>query len=589
MQLSEISPELADAADVLSDQLRSHLQRMSVFLLPHADKLERRFLSKLERLHLGSKARSALMALTPGAAAKVLGKGLPPVKFIEQVEYNGRRLAKLNLPPSSILAALQEYDRMLSPIFRELIPAEGSNFQWVREQLHFCVILTLNNAYYQVREAETQAFYELFRVELESRNLDELLGNFLRTLVQVCQADAGQLYLLKDDRSSWVLKASAPQGGENLAGPSEIPNVRGRVNQLARPHQIDAGDGSAHHLMDPGWRERFKSCWSVPLATNGRVAGVMQFAFSKTYEWLPREQELLSAAAERCLMAAEKARLMEDLAASEEQIRKLAEHMLHVEEMERRRISRELHDEAGQSLLCIRLQMELLELSLPPDRVEWITKLREARDLTERTILEMRRLIAALSPAVLEQLGLGAALRQLINRFRRLHPIRVKLQLGKLARLPQSTEVIVYRLVQECFNNIAKHSGAGSVNLSVSSADGLVRLNVEDDGVGFKVEEAFARRDSFGLSGMRERVALLGGSFDVQSYPTQDQSGAKKKPNGTRISILLPLSRGEGRPDSTRIADSHGISKSPAGSLDLSRSHTQDQARPVRVRRRKGI
>src|SRR6202161_2605139 len=159
-------------------------------------------------------------------------------------------------------------------------------------------------------------------------------------------------------------------------------------------------------------------------------------------------------------MAAEKARLMEDLAAREEQVRQLAEHMLHVEEMERRRISRELHDEAGQSLLCMRLQMEMLENSFPPEQAEWKAKLREVRDLTERTILEMRRLIAALSPAVLEQLGLGAALRQLVNRFRRLNPIRVRLLLGRLRRLPQYTEIIVYRLVQECCNNIAKHSGA---------------------------------------------------------------------------------------------------------------------------------
>src|SRR6516164_720765 len=122
---------------------------------------------------------------------------------------------------------------------------------------------------------------------------------------------------------------------------------------------------------------------------------------------------------------------MEDLALREEQVRQLAEHMLHVEEIERRRISRELHDEAGQSLLCIRLQLELLEQSLPGEQSEQITKLREARDLTEHTILEMRRLIAALSPAVLEQLGLGAALRQLVNRFQRLHTnCRVKLLLN---------------------------------------------------------------------------------------------------------------------------------------------------------------
>src|SRR5579862_34264 len=173
----------------------------------------------------------------------------------------------------------------------------------------------------------------------------------------------------------------------------------------------------------------------------------------------------------------------------------------------------------------------LLEQAIPPEHAEWIRKLGEARDITERTILEMRRLIAALSPAVLEQLGLGAALRQLVNRFRHLNPIRVKLLLAGLGRLPQHTEIIVYRLVQECCNNIAKHSAASSVNISVSSADGWVRLAVEDNGVGFRVEEALARKDSFGLSGMRERVALLGGRFEIRSYP-KDGSG---NGTGTRI------------------------------------------------------
>ncbi|MGI8745199.1 MAG: histidine kinase [Bryobacteraceae bacterium] len=547
VQISEISPGLADAADVLSDQLRAHLQRMSVLLLPYADSLERRFVARLERLGFTPQVRAALVALTPGAAARVLAKGLPPVRFIEQVEYNGRRLAKLNLSPSSIVEALLEYDRLLAPTLEKLLPSDSANFKWVREQLHFCVILTLNNAYYQVREAETRAFYELFRAELESHNLDELLGRFLQTLVQACHADAGQLYLLENDRNSWFLRANFPNIADGEPPAREIPNRRGNGSLLDRPRQIDPRNGTARYLLDASWKSRFRSCWSVPLAANGRVAGVMQFGFSKPYEWLPREQELLSAAAERCLLAAEKARLMDDLAASEERIRHLAEHMLHVEEMERRRISRELHDEAGQSLLCIRLQMELLELSLPPDRVEWIAKLRDTRDLTERTILEMRRLIAALSPAVLEQLGLGAALRQLVNRFRGLHAAQVKLQLGKLARLPQSNEIIVYRLVQECFNNIAKHSGATAVNISVSSADGVVRLKVEDNGVGFNVDEALARRDSFGLSGMRERVALLGGSFDLQSSPGQKSSAvakpAKKKGRGTRIAISLPISK----------------------------------------------
>jgi signal transduction histidine kinase len=561
--LTEISPELADAADVLSDQLRVHLHRLAVCLLPHAETLDRRFLAKLKRDKFGprqfdSKIRVALAAITPGAAARILANGQPPLKFIEQVEYNGRRLAKLNLPPSSIVEALQEYDRLLTPLLRKLLPNEYANLQWVREQLHFCVILTLNNAYYQVREAETQAFYELFRVELESRNLDELLRRFLDSLVHVCQADAGHLYLLNDKRSAWVLRAQARTRGQLRPALAEVANGRAKMRTLAHSRQIELKDGgSAGLLLDPAWKNQFQTVWSIPLATGRRTSGVMQFAFAKSYEWLPREQELLAAAAERCLMAAEKARLMEDLAAREEQIRQLAEHMLHVEEMERRRISRELHDEAGQSLLCIRLQIELLEQALPSEHVEWISKLREARDLTEHTILEMRRLIAALSPAVLEQLGLGAALRQLVNRFRRLNPIRVKLVLSRMGRLPQHTEIIIYRLVQECFNNIAKHSSASGVNISVSSADGWVRLAVEDNGVGFRVEEALARKDSFGLSGMRERVALLGGRFEIRSRPrsgssikASDGTGVrngwvdhKKAGRGTKILIRLPVAK----------------------------------------------
>lgn len=547
LSINELAPELADAADVLSDQLRSQLQRMSSLLERHVEKLDKRFQAKLETLGYAPQQRAALAAITFGNAARILAGGQPAMKFIEQVEYSGRRLAKLNLPPTAIVQALQEYDRLLTAKLRQLLrtaavdEALQANFQWVREQIHFCVILTLNNAYYQVREAETEAFYELFRVELESRSLDDLLQRFLTTLAGVCGADSGRVDLLSESGSDWISVVTAPHT------PASPVNNALQLNSIREPRFIDCRTAPIACFLDPGWKTQYESCWSIPLSKDGVMAGVMQFGFQRCYEWLPREQELLAAAAERCLMAAEKTRLMEHLAASEEQIRQLAEHMLHVEEMERRRISRELHDEAGQSLLCIRLQMELLEQALPESEHESRKKLREARDLTERTILEMRRLIAALSPAVLEQLGLGAALRQLVARFQRVNPIQVKLSLTRLGGLPQKIEVIVYRLVQECFNNIGKHSQATTVNVSVTTADGVLRLNVDDNGVGFVVEEALARRDSFGLSGMRERVALLGGSFRIWSFPRpQETSGSKafkgsKKDRGTKISIELPI------------------------------------------------
>lgn len=511
-----------------------HLRRLSELLAPHADRFERKFLQTLRVLKYDRRQRVALAAITLGAASRIIGQRRPPLKFIEQVEYHGRRLAKMNIPPSSILAALQVYDSLLTPAVHALFPSEVPNFQWVRDQLHFCVILTLNNAYYQVREAETQAFYELFRAELESRNLDQLLKRFIGTMVETCNADAGHLYLLNPATGELEWKAGSPPRRPRAIGEGSL-TLRRKLSEARNLR----GDASQRDLwLDPSWRERFKSCWSVPLSSEGQTVGVMQLGFGRDYEWLPREQDLLAAAAERCMMAAEKARLMDDLAAREEQIRQLAEHMLHVEEMERRRISRELHDETGQSLLCVRLQLELLEQSLPDSRPDWKGKLSDTRDLTERTILEMRRLIAALSPAVLEQLGLGAALRQLVNRFTRLHPCRVRLHLARIGNLPQNTEIIVYRLVQECCNNIAKHSAATHVNISVASSDGRVKLHVDDNGVGFNVDEALARRDSFGLSGMRERVALLGGAFQVLSFP----QGSKRE-KGTRIRIELPISK----------------------------------------------
>jgi len=148
----------------------------------------------------------------------------------------------------------------------------------------------------------------------------------------------------------------------------------------------------------------------------------------------------------------------------------------------------------------------------------------------------MRRLIAALSPAVLERLGLGAALRQLVARFQRLHACRVRLQLSKLEGLPPQTKTIAHRLMQECFNNIGKHAGASLVNIALSASGDRLRLCVQDNGSGFRKAEALAKRDSFGLSGMRERVALLNGEFQVESR----MQGPKK---GTKISIELPISR----------------------------------------------
>jgi signal transduction histidine kinase len=529
---NESPPILADAADVLSDQLQAHLARLSILIRPHAAGLDRRFRQRLRTRKYDQKQLKALSAITPGAASKILGADRPPADFFEQVEYSGRRLAKLNVPPVDIISALHTYDTVLDPLLKKLLPREYLNFQWTREQLHFCVVLSLNNAFYQVREAETQAFYDLFRAELEAKNLDELLKQFLENLTRICQAQAGRLLLLDAKSDDWQAIAEVGADADRGAWPHKLGSALRK--QLSRTRYIVRGEKNESLILDKRLCGKYRSFWSVPLVAHGNMSGVIQLGFSTERSWLPRELQLVNAAVDQCLLAAEKARLMEDLAAREEQVRLLGEHMWQVEEEERRRISRELHDEAGQSMLCIRLQLEMLEKSLPQGMSEVRGKLLETIDVTEKTIIEIRRIIAALSPSVLEALGLSAAIRQLTSRFRRVYPARVKLHISPRAgRLPQEAEIMTYRLVQECFNNIAKHSSASIVNIHLSSTDNSVELCVEDNGVGFRVEEALERRNSFGLSGMMERVALLGGAFEVQSFPSK----------GTRIQVQLPIKR----------------------------------------------
>lgn len=526
MYVPDSSALVAGAEGFFNAELIGGLAWLGEVLEAQIPRLDQQFRLRLRRAGgYDAKQIKALSAITVGAAARMIRENSPPEALLEQINYSGRRLAKLNLSPRQALEALKVYDGVLEPALRKAPPADP-RFAAARERYSFCVALGLNNAFHLVQRAEADAYYQLFQAELEAKNLDELLLQFLNNLTAVCQAQAGRLLLFRDGGGTCWAKAATGESG----GDWQPPKVaRRRLEQLSRTRYIRQGERAESLILDKAMAKLHRSFWSVPLVARGSLAGVIQLGFSTERSWLPRELHLLNGAVQQCLQAAEKARLVQDLGTREEQIRQLSEHMWQVEEEERRRISRELHDEAGQSLLFIRLQLEMLERVLPD---EARGRLAEIRDVTERTIVEIRRIIAALSPSVLEQLGLVPALRQLTARFRRMHPVRVRLHVPlKLGRLPREAEIITYRLVQECYNNIAKHSAASTVNIYLRSTDRYLELRVEDDGVGFEVDSALKKRNSFGLSGMRERVTLLGGSLEIQS----------SRGRGTAVKVSLPL------------------------------------------------
>lgn len=218
---------------------------------------------------------------------------------------------------------------------------------------------------------------------------------------------------------------------------------------------------------------------------------------------------------------------MPDRNPTEEQLR------LEIQEAERRRLSRALHDEVGQLLTATKLTLQAAQRARSTRTA--CALLREGLGLLDQCIGQVRSLSLELRPSLLDDLGLPAALRWYLGKQAERAGFTVRFE-GPLsdARLPQDVETACYRVIQEAVTNVARHARARSVTVTLSIADGGLEAVVRDDGVGFNVRDARARASagaSLGLLAMEERVSLLGGQIQLDSAPGQ----------GTRLWTRIPL------------------------------------------------
>jgi signal transduction histidine kinase len=210
----------------------------------------------------------------------------------------------------------------------------------------------------------------------------------------------------------------------------------------------------------------------------------------------------------------------------------LLERLSSAQEEERRRVARELHDEAGQALTVIMMDLARAAESLPDEAKEARAKLSQSRSLAAQTLAELRKLINDLRPEVLDQLGLVPALRSYAKSRLENENIDTRLQFrGFNGRLSPQVETTLFRIIQEAMTNIVRHSGASSVNIDVEQSDSSVVAVIADNGNGFDVGAALDSTQSWGLRGMRERVAVVGGQLDIES----------EEGHGTRIQVTIPL------------------------------------------------
>jgi PAS domain S-box-containing protein len=219
----------------------------------------------------------------------------------------------------------------------------------------------------------------------------------------------------------------------------------------------------------------------------------------------------------------ERKRAEEALKQSEEQLRFLSARLLEAQEEERKRIAGELHDSIGQSLAAIKFNVEnVLEETGKNLNGRIVNSLQQIIPLVQNSIEEVRRIYTGLRPSMLDDLGIIATIGWFCRDFQKTYEsICIKQQMGiEEGGIPEPLKIVIFRIVQEALNNIAKHSGAELVDLCLERKDGRIELAIEDNGAGFDVDSALVKGSydkGLGIAGMKERTELSGGTFCIES------------------------------------------------------------------------
>jgi two-component system sensor histidine kinase UhpB len=222
--------------------------------------------------------------------------------------------------------------------------------------------------------------------------------------------------------------------------------------------------------------------------------------------------------------------MQEEQRRSREQLRALAAHVESVREQERVRIAREIHDELGQSLTCMGMDLAFLDKQIDPRNQDAAARVAALVELVKDTIRCVRRISSELRPSILDDLGLGAAIEWLAHDVESRTQITCAVEVPEDLSLPFELATPLFRICQEALTNVTRHAGASKVSIQLECADGELTLVVRDNGRGI-TEEEIQRHGSLGLLGMKERVALLGGTLEVKGQPGQ----------GTSLSITMRI------------------------------------------------
>jgi signal transduction histidine kinase len=400
-----------------------------------------------------------------------------------------------------------------------------------------------HSVHLQVLAEASQAFAEA------GLDLQRLLDTITRQIASL-DIDLCVIRLLSDDEQ-WLIPVAHyhpdPEARDMLPQILSVPQgasegLNGQVAQSGQPLLIPSltPPELSRLVPSPHWKpylDRFgiRSILVVPLRARSRVIGSLAvFRSTEGHPYSLDDQILVQDLADRAALAVDNARLFEEIAERERRLQDLVGRLLVAQEKERRRVAYDVHDGLAQVAASAHQHLQAFAFNhdeLPPAARE---DLNRCLELARRTIREARRIIANLRPTTLDDFGLVAAIRLQVEELNSEGwQVTFSETLGE-RRVPPPVETALFRVAQESLTNVRKHARTTRVYIALELSKSDVRLEIRDWGLGFEktdIEPGPDAGERVGIPGMRERIALLGGSCSVQSKPG----------HGTRVIASIPV------------------------------------------------
>ncbi|HEY82370.1 MAG TPA: GAF domain-containing protein [Dehalococcoidia bacterium] len=373
----------------------------------------------------------------------------------------------------------------------------------------------------------------------QSLDLDTVLSNALDKTLEIMKVNTGGILLWDEERELLCYRVHHGLSHEYVQGVCYRlgEGITGRVVQTGQAILVEdiSTDPRAirPELINA---EGLRAFASVPLRSKDKVLGALNIASEQARKFSAEDVQLLESIATQVAVAVENAKLHHEVQRQDERRGELLREMFSIQEEERKRIARELHDETMQSLASLAASLEAIAGTLPEGASQGRAQLKKLQSLSISILDEIHRLIYELRPTLLDDLGLVAATRWLAENNLGAAGVAVTLKvIGRERRLSSQLETTLFRVLQEAINNIARHAQARKASISLDFKRKAISVKIKDDGRGFDVDEAISSKErprGLGLLGMKERVELFNGTFRIRSGSAQ---------RGTQIDITIPI------------------------------------------------